>query len=305
MSSLGCSLAPYLRRLAKEREKLKKIHTERVKTLFSTQIEENNKVEEEKEVDTDTLYDLVYIVKEGEFNSDLRMSLRSVDKFCKFRKIWIIGYKPSWVQNVEYIHTEQKGNKWQNSMINYTTACTCPDISENFILMNDDFFAIKQISNWEENTNVYLGTIADEIKKYKNIEKKSRWQFAFSYAEELLTKLKSKNLYNYESHWPIIINKKDFLEFLNLSDIKEFQLTKKVLHKRSVYKNLYPNKNISEQRLIKDVKIPLYRDLTKDYLNESWLSVFDDVTDNWAKYPKLNGLLYTLFPDPCKYEITD
>jgi len=301
MSSLGCTLAPYLRRLAKEREKLKKIHTDRVKVLFKSQIEDCNIIKQDP-IDTDTLYDLVYIVKEGEINPDLRMSLRSVSKFCKYRKIWIIGYKPSWVQNVEYIHTEQTGNKWKNSMVNYTTACTCPDISDNFILMNDDFFAIKQITNWEENTNVYLGTLLDEIKRYSKTEKKSRWQYAFSYAEELLTQMNCKNQFNYESHWPILINKKDFLEFLNRPEIKEFQNTKKVLHKRSVYRNLYPTKTVENQRLIKDVKIPLGRDLTKDYLNECWLSVFDDVTDNWRNFPKLNGLLYTLFPDPCQYE---
>lgn len=299
-------LVPYLRRLAAERKKLEEIHVERVQRLFRKEIAESkNTVVSENVINpvvSNKCYDLVYIVREGERNQDLRMSLRSVEKFCNYRKIWIIGYKPSWITGVEYIHTEQKGNKWQNSNNNYLVACNCPDISEDFILMNDDFFAIKPIINWKENVNVYLGNIGDEIQKYSKKDSKSRWQYAFDYANDLLDDMKCNTRYNYESHWPIMINKKTYLEFINRPEIIEFLKGRKVLHKRSIYRNLYPLENVENQKLIKDVKIPLNRDLTVDFLQESWLSVFDDVVDNWRKFPKLNGYLKIMFPNKSKFE---
>ena len=45
--------------------------------------------------------DFVYIVKEDEKNEDLKYSLRSIAKFYPENKVWIVGYKPSWVKNVE------------------------------------------------------------------------------------------------------------------------------------------------------------------------------------------------------------
>lgn len=247
-------------------------------------------------------YDLVYILKPSEKNWDLRYSLRSVEKFCKYKNIWFIGYKPTWSQNVKHIATIQNKDKWKNSMLNYKTACECPYISDNFILMNDDFFAIEPIIDWKENLNVCLGKIEDEVEKYKDNIKKSKWRYAFDYAQTLLRDLKCPTTWNYETHLPIIINKQKFLEMLNMPEIIEFQETNKVLHKRSIYKNLFPDVDMPTPRIINDVKITLKFDLSQKWLEESWLSVFDDVTNNIVRYPKLNAFLIKNFPTKSKYE---
>ena len=130
-------------------------------------------------------YDLVYILKNSEINPDLKYSLRSICKFCTYRNIWFVGYKPSWVKDVQHITTKQTENKWKNSVLNYKTACECPDISENFILMNDDFFAIRQIIDWEKETNKCLGTLDEKIEELSINKNLSRWQNAFIYATDL------------------------------------------------------------------------------------------------------------------------
>ena len=247
-------------------------------------------------------YDLVYILKPSEKNWDLRYSLRSVEKFCKYRNIWFVGYKPTWAQNVKYIQTIQNKDKWKNSVLNYRKACESPQISENFILMNDDFFALEPIIDWKENLNVCLGTLSQEVEAYKDNPKKSKWRWAFDYAQELLDTLNCKTNWNYESHLPIIINKENFLKMLSMPEIIEFQETNKVLHKRSVYKNLFPDLDMPEPRIIEDVKITLKFDLSQKWLHESWLSVFDDVTNNILRYPKLNSFLIKNFPLKSKYE---
>lgn len=263
----------------------------------------NKAIDPSKVLSEDKQYDLVYILKRSERNQDLKFSLRSVAKFCSFRNIWLVGYKPTWVKNVHYLPTNQNQDKWKNSIINYRAACECKDISDNFILMNDDFFALNPIYNWKENLNVCLGTLEDEVEKYKINEKRSRWQYAFEYAVELLDELNCKSHYDYESHVPIIINKKNFLEMLNKPEILQFNITPKVLHKRSVYKNLYPDTELDAPRKIKDVKITLKFDLSDSWLEEDWLSVFDDVVGNAKSYPKLNQYLSALFSEKCIFEV--
>lgn len=252
--------------------------------------------------DEDKQYDLVYIVKASEYNPDLQMSLRSVAKFCDYRNIWIIGYKPTWVKNTNHIATKQNQDKWKNSITNYLAACNCPEISENFILMNDDFFALKPIRDWRRSLNVCLGMLEEEVEKNKDDIKRSRWKYGFDYALDILNTLNCKNTYNYEAHLPIIINKQNFLNMMNLPIIREFMTTKKVLHKRSIYKNLYPEYPTAKPKIISDVKITIEKDLDDSWLQGEWLSVFDNTVSNHKQFPVLNNFLYTLFPSKCKYE---
>lgn len=243
--------------------------------------------------------DLVYIVRPGEQNIDLRYSLRSISKFCTFRSVYIVGFKPFWVQNINFIPTIQSADKWKNSMLNYITACNSEKISNNFILMNDDFFAIRPVIDWNHDCNVCLGKLEDFAEKFSTNQKISRWQHGFEYAIDLLNSVGCSNHYNYEAHTPIIINKHNFLATLNQSDIKAFQDTNKVFHKRSIYKNLYPDDHIP--RIIKDVKLDLYKDIDLSYLEENWISTYDNTLNNNI-YPLVNKLLKGMFNKPCKFE---
>ena len=241
--------------------------------------------------------DLVYIVREGDLNEDLRYSLRSVEKNITQPNVWIVGYKPNWVKNVGYVHTEQKNGKWNNSVNNIIAACECEDISDDFVLMNDDFFAIKPVENLEKSCNVALGTLDQAITKYKN--HKSLWYNAFNQAKELLKEMGVEEpYYNYESHSPIIINKQKFLSFINDPKVQNFINTGKVLHKRSVYKNIY---KITPTILKDDVKIETDIDVKTKLNICEWLSVYDNQV-HCLGFPTLNNLLKTLFPCQCKFE---
>ena len=90
---------------------------------------------------------------------------------------------------------------------------------------------------------------------------------------------------------------------MKLPIIKDFMVTRKVLHKRSIYKNLYPDSVLTNPRKIDDVKITLNQDLSDVWLREDWLSVFDDTVGNTRQYPKLNQFLSSLFSEKCKFEV--
>ena len=281
--------------------KLKKYNQIILPKLATNCLIESKKLKQVYEPDTQ--YDLVYILKQSDVNPDLKFSLRSVEKFCTYKNIWVVGYKPNWVKNVQYIPTIQNGNKWVNSMTNIIAACNCPDISEDFILMNDDFFIIKNITDWKTSFNLCLDTIDEEAKKYEKVDKPSKWQSGFLYARILLNQLKCKRRYNYEYHGPIIFNKHKFLEMINIPEIADIIKTDKCFHKRSIYKNLYPDLDLPTPKKFTDTKIKLSYDLLNIFLNQSFFSVFDGVIDNDVKYPKTNAFLYRMFIEKSKYEI--
>jgi len=168
-------------------------------------------------------------------------------------------------------------------------------------LMNDDFFAIRQIVSWKETTNRCLGTIDEKINALKAKRSLSRWQQAFGFAKELLTDLNCKSQYNYETHLPIIINKTNFKTMLTIPAVQAFMKTPKVFHKRSIYKNLFHDDTIPTKIL--DVKIELQQDLNNLPLTENWVSVYDYVVDNNRRYPRVNKVLRSLFADKCRFEV--
>ena len=244
--------------------------------------------------------DLVYIVKESDKNEDLRYSLRSVAKFLPNNKVWIVGYKPSWVRNVEYLPVKQNnGSKWKNSIKNIEAACKCKEISEEFVLMNDDFFAIKPIKDLKKSIDLSVGTLDVSIKKYSHMPK-SNWNSAFQYVYDLLKDLNIEEpYYDYEVHAPLRINKEKYLEVMNLPKVQEFMKTSKVLHKRTLYRNI---DKINPTIISSDVKLKPEKDDTKiKYKVCDWLSVYDEQVGN-GYFKDLNYLLSYLFSNPCKYE---
>lgn len=245
--------------------------------------------------------DLVYIVKKSEVNNELRYSLRSIAKFIPNANIWIVGYKPTWVKNVNYLPTEQTGDKWKNSIHNIIAACECPDISEDFILMNDDFFAIRPIDNLEKSIDVSLGLLSDSIVKHE--KKSSNWHKAFKFVDELLKDLNVQGpYYDYETHMPLKINKEKYLIVMNLIKVKEFMKTDKILHKRTLYKNI--EKGSIPKVLKHDVKILKDSDVSDRVKICDWISIADNQIKN-VYFPNLNKFLETLMLEPCKYETGD
>ena len=243
--------------------------------------------------------DFVYIIKPNEKGDELRYSLRSIDKHYPNHKVWIVGYKPSWVQNVQYLPTKQTGTKWSNSTNNVISICNCPEISEDFILMNDDFFCINPTMSLEDIIDSNFGLLDDVVYRYRNL--KSGWARGFKYINELMQNLNIKGpLYSYEAHLPLKINKKKFLEVISFPEVQKFMQTSKVLHKRTLYKNYdKPEKSII---LKTDTKVTLKKDNSRTLIQTTgWLSTADGVLNN-PKFPYLNRYLKQNFKTPCKYE---
>lgn len=246
-------------------------------------------------------YDLVYVVREGEHNPDLLYSLRSVSKYCNFRNIWIAGHCPSWVTNVKVIPVPQGDSKYRNSTANLLAACKTPEITDDFILMNDDFFALRPIEDWEESLNKTQSTLIEHWIYLTKTQPTSPYRREFRNTYNFLRE-QGKPVANWELHIPFILNKRNFLMLCSMSEIIEYRQRHDIFMKRSIYKNYFPPEN--KPTYMKDVKLFLNEDVSERFDNSDWLSVRDCMTDSdrETQYPKLHQLLTSKFNEPCPYE---
>jgi hypothetical protein len=175
--------------------------------------------------------DVVYPVREGEHNDELMYSLRSL-KNIPHGKVFLVGYAPSWVRNIVHIKRDQKGfTKYQNSTANLLAACNDPRVSDDFILMNDDFFFLKPMT---EVPVRHRGPVKDVIEEYKQrykADKKYLQGMIETY--ELCKAWFSNEPLSYELHIPMVINKEKFLDTWGAG--KHIH----PLHKRTLYGNMW------------------------------------------------------------------
>jgi len=91
--------------------------------------------------------DVVYILGKGSQYDDeeLRYSLRSLCiNMLDLHRVIVVGEKPSWLKDVHHIPCEDRHEKrWKNALEKTRMAATAPGITDEFLLMNDDFFALK------------------------------------------------------------------------------------------------------------------------------------------------------------------
>lgn len=217
--------------------------------------------------------DILYYIGGGSShnNDELRLSLRSLDAHCKdVGKVWIVGNRPQFLRNVEYIWIEDKGEWWWNAF-NKTKAAIEAGISDEFLLMNDDFFMIAdfEASSYpyyhkgeipETGENPYRKVIANTGKYLKSI---------------------GKPTFHYGIHCPIRIEGKKYLEL-------EKHLTRP-MSVRCLYGNLF-----ADGKLTKDVKGDVIKkNVTKCYSAKEYMS--EDI------YQKL----LKMFPNPSRWEEID
>jgi hypothetical protein len=154
--------------------------------------------------------DFVYICRDGE-NEELRYSIRSVLLSFPEAKVWVVGGKPKWYSG-NHVFLEQNDNKYANAVNNLKAVCNTSDISDNFILMNDDFFIIKKIETIEQ---FYNGLLSEKIDKFTKITGSSMYIRKLITTNNKLNKLGFTKPLDYELHVPMPMHKAGLLYILN------------------------------------------------------------------------------------------
>jgi hypothetical protein len=211
--------------------------------------------------------DLVYILgtQSKWHNNEIRFSLRSVAKNLECAgRIFIVGEFPKWInkERVTNIPAEDiYRNKLKNAVHKILLACRDPKVSDNFILMNDDFFFLKRTREVEYFNKGFLKATK------RNHETKGGYYYdAIKKTISLLKDFGIDHPYDFENHYPIILNKEKFIKTFSTIDYKADGLIF-----RSVYHNL--NRTKSEYR--PDLKVYEFDEFPK---NADFISTDNKVT---------------------------
>lgn len=144
-------------------------------------------------------------------NNELRYCLRSIEKcLLNYRKIYIIGECPDWVRNVIHIPATDNYTHERNIMEKIKIACAYPEISEDFLFMNDDQFFL-DLHTTLSFPSYYSGTIRENILKR---HREDEYKAAMRNTEMALNFYHHESKY-YDVHYPIIYSKLDFPEIMD------------------------------------------------------------------------------------------
>lgn len=225
--------------------------------------------------------DLVYVTAQSKWNeNELKYSLRSAEKNLLFDKVFIIGYLPPFISPYKVIHIpfkESIARKWRNVEKKFDLIVNNPDISDDFIFMNDDFWIFKK---YKEFPYYYQETL----------EKAVKVRVVTHYIKRMENTLKLfPNAKNFELHCPIVFNKNKLKKLFD-------KYGSEGIERRSAYCAEYNIKGIP----FKDYKIFRAKDLPL-FKNVPFLSA----TDKVAIDKRFQDFLMKQFPNSSYYEIDE
>lgn len=157
--------------------------------------------------------DIIYILRNGK-NEELRYSLRSIEKNYPHKRVIFYGGKPDGIEPDLFVPYTQPGDtKWEKVRNTIELICKNDNLTEDFILFNDDFFIMKPV---ETPTNYYDGTLDERIKTIEGavFGRHSVYSDRLRHLAETLKHAGVANPLNYAHHTPMIINRKKMLETL-------------------------------------------------------------------------------------------
>lgn len=177
------------------------------------------------------MIDVLYIKGITSPNSDLEIkySLRSLCHIEDLGRVFISGIKPSFVTNVTLIPCYDIGYPMINHWWKVTQAIKNSDIGENFVLMYDDIFFLKDIC-LESYPSYHRGVLGNfdtgTLAYQESLSRTKKWLLE-----------RNMPILDYELHIPFIYNRENFLV---LEKIFETQTQERSpLAVRSIYGNLF------------------------------------------------------------------
>jgi hypothetical protein len=141
--------------------------------------------------------DVVYVCRKGE-NEELRYSLRSLANL-PHTNVWVVGGAPDWYTG-NLIKVKQQSTKYRNVRANLRAVVNCDDISDEFVLFNDDFFVVQPVDSVPY---YHGGDLLDKIKRYENYSPNSVYVRMLWDTLHVLAYHGSPTSYDYALHVPM------------------------------------------------------------------------------------------------------
>lgn len=230
--------------------------------------------------------DVVYVLGNGSRwkNNELKYSLRSIEKYLKFGKVFIVGEKPDWIKDIIHIPATDphRANKERNIYEKILLACNDDRISNNFFFFNDDHFLLKKVDRLEAHHREPLEEFTwGRYTMYKHS------------ANNTISHLKRRSLstFNYDIHCPIVYNKEKFKAMDYNWNVRYGYLIK----------SLYGNTHQLQGRIMEDCKIQTTLTIhqLKDRVKDRWVFSIGD----GAICKDLVKFMDELYPEKSRFEI--
>lgn len=223
--------------------------------------------------------DIVYILGTGSrFNDEeIRYSLRSL-KNLPHDKVFVIGEKPDFFSDeIRHIPAQDPFDvKQQNAFHKLSIACDTEEISDDFVLMNDDFFILNPI---DEVKHYYRDTLDNSIANHPSHS--GDFYEAMVFTRDLLGGGK-----DFAHHSPFVYNKKRLSKLLK----KKYDST---VNLRTLYANTEQIEGLQRKDVKCTDKKSFYEMLYGDIIST------DDLVFGSNRFQRM---IKTYFPEKCKYE---
>lgn len=156
--------------------------------------------------------DIIYPVRPGDSNEELRYSLRSIEANLPHGRVWMVGHKPGWVRNVEHLPGNRHGSPQLNLWHNLLTACRHPEVSDEVVIFNDDFYVTTPIPKVPI---LYRGYLDDHLARPRVQRGAEWWRQSLHTTLIALRTLGIDRPLSYELHVPFRADKAAMAEVLD------------------------------------------------------------------------------------------
>jgi len=226
----------------------------------------------------------VYICRNGD-NEELRYSLRSAQTFYPNSTVWVVGGKPDWYVG-NFIPIKQVADAFQNVKNSLIAIMDNPNIPDEIVIMNDDFFFVRYVPNIKAYSS---GTLYNKIVFNKSNGVNSPYIKRLNHLLRHCKKYRDVPL-DFETHAPMLISKSKL----------------SIIAKENVmWRSNYGNRFLSEDQIevIDDVKVysdPKYGFKSYEYLSFKYPFFSTQDSSFGMAYDRM---LKNMFCIPSRYEL--
>lgn len=228
--------------------------------------------------------DAVYLFRDCGDDSELRHSLRSLANLGQVDRVVVSGTHPDWLAGdvVRVAPSVHPPGKFLDAWANLVAAVEDPRVSDEFVLMNDDFFVLRPVDDlpvlarctWPE----WRPTISRGLMRRRA-------------TADALALLDVDPVAAYEGHRPLLIDKRIMRQVIPAVDAQKQAVAP--VWVRTVYGNAAHG---GAGRLAGDAKIYSHKLVPGD--DDDFVSTSDPA---WST-GRVGEWLRARFPDPCRYE---